>query len=357
MASEVYEVVLEKDSEIYKSKKENYKSLTLKARKSQVMKKDLVRIAMMKSMPWRDSEEDTKKDKICLMANDTNEVLSDTPYYSSSSLDNESLQNEYDKLCKISLRIINKNKHLKAKNEVLKNETCDLRKRVEQLERNKEICRECESCVNLQSKVRSLTLKLASFESSSIFLQEMLEKQKTQKDKHGIGFIEDTTSTSNTKTKKSGPVDKEMSTIELALPVSSARESTSSFKQNRLSEENVETLESNIVKKNSFIQITRKPLSNTSVKNVKQAPILKLSQGLGKSKIQTHPKTLHRRTNALYPKSDYHQVGWDYSTQQGYQFQTPNFGPWGSCPPYPYMNQPNGVYNANGPMRYWGPNA
>ncbi|GJV22823.1 hypothetical protein Tco_1375518 [Tanacetum coccineum] len=32
--------------------------------------------------------------KICLMAHE-NEVLSDTPYYSSSSLDNESRQNEY----------------------------------------------------------------------------------------------------------------------------------------------------------------------------------------------------------------------------------------------------------------------
>ncbi|GJR43468.1 hypothetical protein Tco_1311571 [Tanacetum coccineum] len=90
----VYEIVLEKDPEISKSKKEKYKSLALKARKSQVMKKDLVKIAMMKSMPWRcwsDSEEDTKKEEICLMAHDTNEVLSDTLYYSSSSLDNESL--------------------------------------------------------------------------------------------------------------------------------------------------------------------------------------------------------------------------------------------------------------------------
>ncbi|GJV68327.1 zf-CCHC domain-containing protein [Tanacetum coccineum] len=69
---------------------------------------------------WSDSEDDSKKEEICLMALDDNEVLSDTPYYSSSSLDNESWQNEYDKLCKISLRIINKNKQLKAKNEVLK---------------------------------------------------------------------------------------------------------------------------------------------------------------------------------------------------------------------------------------------
>ncbi|GKF43099.1 hypothetical protein Tco_0129651, partial [Tanacetum coccineum] len=43
---------------------------------------------------WSDSDEDDdpKKVKIYLMAHDSNEVLSDTPYYS-SSLDDESLQN------------------------------------------------------------------------------------------------------------------------------------------------------------------------------------------------------------------------------------------------------------------------
>ncbi|GJZ22432.1 retrotransposon ORF1, partial [Tanacetum coccineum] len=244
----VYEVVLEKDSNISKVKKEIYKSLALKAKKvssdeeisysesddeeyAMVVrdfkkffkrrgkficqphddKKNFRRIKKDKKEKedrrsfkcrdlnhfisdcpkhsyndqkafvvgcWSDSEDDSKKDEICLIALDNNEVLSDTPYYSSSSLDSESLQNEYNK------------------------------KRVEQLERNKEACLKCESCDDLQSKVSSLSLKLASFESSSIFLQEMLEKQKTQKDKHEIGFTRDIASTSNTKTKKSGPVDK-----------------------------------------------------------------------------------------------------------------------------------------------------
>ncbi|GKA44384.1 zf-CCHC domain-containing protein, partial [Tanacetum coccineum] len=186
----VYEVVLEKDSEISKSKKEKYKSLSLKARKvlsekeasssdsedeEYVMavrdfknlfrrrgkfvrqphddKKNFRKIKEDKKEKedrrcfkcgdpnhfisdcpknsyndqkefvvgcWSDSEDDSKKEEIYLMALDNKEVLSETPYYSSSSLDNESWQNEYDKLCKISLRIINKNKQLKAKNEVLK---------------------------------------------------------------------------------------------------------------------------------------------------------------------------------------------------------------------------------------------
>ncbi|GKE23392.1 hypothetical protein Tco_1434904 [Tanacetum coccineum] len=227
---------------------------------------------------WSDSEEDSKKEEIYLMTLDNNEVLSDTPYYSSSSLDSESLEKEYNKLCKISLSIINKNKHLKAKNELLKNKTCDLRKRIEQLERNKEACLKCESCDNLQSKVSSLSLKLASFESSSYFMQEMIDNQRSLKDKHGLGFTEDIASTTKTKTEKLGPIDEEMSTIEPAVPISSTREPASSNKGNRPSIEESEILESNVLKRNSSVQITRKPSSNTPVRNVKQTPILKLSQ-------------------------------------------------------------------------------
>ncbi|GKC92025.1 zf-CCHC domain-containing protein [Tanacetum coccineum] len=129
---------------------------------------------------WSDSGDDSKKEEICFMAQ-SNEVQSDTPYYSSSSLDNESRQNEYDKLCKISLRIINKNKHLKAK-----------------------------------------------------------------------------------------------------------------------------ILGSNIVKKNDSVLITRKPTLSLPKGN-KQPPILKISQGHGKSRIQTPYKMAHGRPNVLYPKSNYHQ--------------------------------------------------
>ncbi|GJT38452.1 retrovirus-related pol polyprotein from transposon TNT 1-94 [Tanacetum coccineum] len=47
---------------------------------------------------WSDSGYDSKKKEICLMALDNNDVLSDTPYYSSSSLDNESWENEFTAL-------------------------------------------------------------------------------------------------------------------------------------------------------------------------------------------------------------------------------------------------------------------
>ncbi|GJT82041.1 hypothetical protein Tco_1056383 [Tanacetum coccineum] len=185
----------------------------------------------------------------------------------------------------------------------------------------------------------------------------MINNQRSLKDNHGLGFSEGISSTSKTKTEKLSHVDKETSTVEPVVPVPSAKEPVSSNVGNRPSVEDSEILEYNIVKRNSSIQITKKPLSNTSVRNVKQTSNLKLGQGLGRSKTKMPPKTSHRRTNTLYLKSDYHQVSWNYSTQQGYQFQPPNFGPWGSCPPYPYMNQPNDMYNANRPMRYWGPNA
>ncbi|GKD78697.1 zf-CCHC domain-containing protein [Tanacetum coccineum] len=92
-----------------------------------------------------DEEDEYKRDEICLMELSNNEVLSDTPYYSSSYLDSESLQNEYNKLCKISLRIINKNKHLKAKNELLKNEARNHRKRLARKEQ-RDLCQMCIMC-------------------------------------------------------------------------------------------------------------------------------------------------------------------------------------------------------------------
>ncbi|GJX10020.1 hypothetical protein Tco_0199879 [Tanacetum coccineum] len=149
----VYEVVIEKDLEISKNKEEKYKSLAPKARKvlseeeattSDSNDEEYAMAAFVVGC-WSDSEDDSKKEEICFMARDDNEVLSDTPYYSSSSLDNESWQNEYDKLYKISLRIINKNKQLRAKNEVLKREAYELKTKIEQLERDKEISLECES--------------------------------------------------------------------------------------------------------------------------------------------------------------------------------------------------------------------
>ncbi|GJS26009.1 zf-CCHC domain-containing protein [Tanacetum coccineum] len=160
----VYEVVLEKDLEVSKNKKEKYKSLALKARQvlseedasssysndeeyamaGKDFKKFFRRRGKFVRQPyddkknfrktkedkkekedrrcfkcgdpnhfindcpkhsfgdqkefvvgcWSDSGDDSKKEEICLMAQ-SNEVQSETPYYSSSSLDNESRQDEH----------------------------------------------------------------------------------------------------------------------------------------------------------------------------------------------------------------------------------------------------------------------
>ena len=121
------------------------------------------------------------------MAN-TNEVLSDNSYYSSLSQENESRQDEYDKLCKMSLRIINKNKHLKAKNESLKTTINSLKTKIDSLEKGKQVSVDCKTCDELKVEVNSLKLKLASFGHSSSALQKMVEMQKPSKDKCGLGY-------------------------------------------------------------------------------------------------------------------------------------------------------------------------
>ncbi|GKC38958.1 zf-CCHC domain-containing protein, partial [Tanacetum coccineum] len=64
---------------------------------------------------WSDSgEEDDEKiqDETCLVAQAPNEVCSESSYFSdeNSSIDDLALDNEYDKLCKMSLKIITKTK-------------------------------------------------------------------------------------------------------------------------------------------------------------------------------------------------------------------------------------------------------
>ena len=69
---------------------------------------------------WSDSEDDEeelKNDEIALMAQESNEVHSDS---SCSSLDDDTLQKEYNKLCELSLKIISKNKFFKNKKGVFR---------------------------------------------------------------------------------------------------------------------------------------------------------------------------------------------------------------------------------------------
>ncbi|GJS15511.1 zf-CCHC domain-containing protein [Tanacetum coccineum] len=347
----VYEIVLEKDLEIAKNKKEKYKSLALKAR--QVLsdddtsssdsndeeyamavrdfkkffrrrgkfvrqpyddKKNFRKIKEDKKEErrcfkcgdpnhfisdcpknfsgdqkafvvgsWSDSGDDSKKEEICLMAH-SNEVLSDDPYYSSSSLDNESRENEYDKLGQISLRIINKNKHLKTKNGLLKKTINELKTKLDVLEKGKETSSHCDACNELRLEVNSLRLKLASFENSSSSLQKMVEMQKPSKDKCGLGYTETIASPRNTKIKNLGDQLKKLS-VEPACRCHSSTAPASSNEQHRLSDDSAEKgkeLETNVVKQNDSVLITKKSILGAPKGN-KLPPILKLGQGHGKT--------------------------------------------------------------------------
>ncbi|GKF28365.1 hypothetical protein Tco_0094707 [Tanacetum coccineum] len=68
--------------------------------------------------------EDKTNDEACLMAQLSNEETLNYSYYSdnASSLDNDTMQVEYDSLCESSLKIINKNITLKTKRDLLEKE-------------------------------------------------------------------------------------------------------------------------------------------------------------------------------------------------------------------------------------------
>ncbi|GJX47155.1 hypothetical protein Tco_0272345 [Tanacetum coccineum] len=79
------------------------------------------------------SEEDDEKvkDEMWLVAQASNEVCSESSYFSdeNSSIDDLVLDNEYDKLCKMSLKIIIKNKKLKATRNSLEKELSILKEK------------------------------------------------------------------------------------------------------------------------------------------------------------------------------------------------------------------------------------
>ncbi|GJW40511.1 hypothetical protein Tco_0066356 [Tanacetum coccineum] len=156
---------------------------------------------------WSDSEneaEDKTNDETYLMAQSSNEVTPDSSHYSdnASSLDNDSMQNEYDNLCEINLKIINKNKNLKTKRELLEKEILELNEKIKKLERNKEVDIGCESYQQLRlenAKLKENQVKFVKFDKSANSLREMLNIQKSPSCKIGLGFDKSKASTSGTK--------------------------------------------------------------------------------------------------------------------------------------------------------------
>ncbi|GJT90642.1 zf-CCHC domain-containing protein [Tanacetum coccineum] len=103
---------------------------------------------------WSDSnddEEEKTKDKKCLMAKDSDEVLSETEYFSDdkSLLDENDLDNEYSRLCKLGLKAMAKNKTLKQAKIELENEVLELKDKLSRLEKGKEVIEKCKLCQEL----------------------------------------------------------------------------------------------------------------------------------------------------------------------------------------------------------------
>ncbi|GJZ49709.1 hypothetical protein Tco_0603899 [Tanacetum coccineum] len=135
---------------------------------------------------WSDSgeeDDDKVKNETCLVAKASSEVCSESSYFSdeNSSIDDLILDNEYDKLCKMNLKIITKNKRLKAIRNSLEKELSILKEKVSTLEKSKGVDLECVKCHMLKTeneKLKEEALKLTKFEKSTHCLNEMLSNQK-----------------------------------------------------------------------------------------------------------------------------------------------------------------------------------
>ncbi|GJT23501.1 retrovirus-related pol polyprotein from transposon TNT 1-94 [Tanacetum coccineum] len=168
---------------------------------------------------WSDSgeEDDEKvKNETCLVAHASSEVCSESSYFSdeNSSIDDLALDNEYDKLCKMSLKIITKNKRLKATRNNLENELRELKDKLSTLEKNKGVNLDCAKCHTLKienEKLKEESTRLNKFEKSTHCLNEMLSNQKPSGDKLGLGYNSFEASSSGTKEIKFVKAQKKMS--------------------------------------------------------------------------------------------------------------------------------------------------
>ncbi|GJX08648.1 retrovirus-related pol polyprotein from transposon TNT 1-94 [Tanacetum coccineum] len=220
----VHEMITKKDSKIVKAKVER-KSLALKAKKESSDEECLTfgsedeEYAMaVRDFKNDSSEEDDEKvnNEMCLVAQASSEVCSESSYFGgkNSSIDDLALDNEYDKLCKMSLKIITKNKRLKATKDSLENEISILKEKVFTLKKNKEVDLECVKCHMLKienEKLKEEALKLTKFEKSTHCLNEMLNNQKPSGEKLGLGFNSFEASSSGTKEIKFVKAEKKVS--------------------------------------------------------------------------------------------------------------------------------------------------
>ncbi|GJT81438.1 hypothetical protein Tco_1055780 [Tanacetum coccineum] len=204
-------MIIKKDSEIVKEKVER-KSLALKAKKESSDEECSTSSSEDEeyAMAVRDFKKFFKR-----RAQAPNEVCSESSYFSdeNSSINDLALDNEYDKLCKMSLMIITKNRRLKTIRNSLENELRELKDRLSTLEKNMGVDLDCAKCHTLKienEKLNEESTRLNKFEKSTHCLNEMLSNQKPSGDKLGLGFNSFKASSGGTKEIKFMKAQKKM---------------------------------------------------------------------------------------------------------------------------------------------------
>ncbi|GJS12840.1 retrovirus-related pol polyprotein from transposon TNT 1-94 [Tanacetum coccineum] len=334
---------------------------------------------------WSDSgeEDDEKvKDETCLVAHASSEVCSESSYFSdeNSSIDDIALDNEYDKLCKMSLKIITKNKKLKATRNSLENELRELKDKLSTLEKNKGVDLDCAKCHVLKienEKLKDESTRLNKFEKSTHCLNEMLSNQKLSGDKLGLGFNSFEASSSRTKEIKfvkaqkkaysdGGPInmggplnDQAAPKINMGPPPAMpGSEKTVSFQKSILGPRPKHIIVNKAkvpVASDNEVKQFYKPLSKPGVRfskpnfRSKTPPPRRVNNNYPRAKTPQPKRNIGRQNRSLgFP------VTWNNFPHQSYM-------PWEIYSPFPHPNQLHqmqGIFSTNnfGPMRYWGPN-
>ncbi|GKE44510.1 hypothetical protein Tco_1471794 [Tanacetum coccineum] len=361
-------MIIKKDSKIVKAKVER-KSLALKAKKES-------------------SDDEKVKDETCLVAHASSEVCSESSYFSdeNSSIDDIALDNEYDKLCKMSLKIITKNKRLKAIRNSLENELRELKDKLSTLEKNKGVDLECAMCHVLKienEKLKDESTRLNKFEKSTHCLNEMLSNQKPSGDKLGLGFNSFEASSSGTKEIKfvkaqkkassdGGPINRD-GPINMGGPLNvqaAPKINKGPPPETPISEKSVSFQKSILGPRPKHIIVNKVKVPVASDNEVKQfyKPLTKPRVGFSKQNFRSKtPPPKRVNNNYSRPKTPQPRrhvgrqnqphgflVTWNNFPRQSYM-------PWEMCLPFSHPNQLHqmqGMFGTNnfGPMRYWGPN-
>nr|GEU78152.1 zf-CCHC domain-containing protein/UBN2 domain-containing protein [Tanacetum cinerariifolium] len=303
---------------------------------------------------WSDSENDAEdkiNDETCLMDQSSNEVNLNSFYYCDNaySLDSDTMQIEYDSLCEISLKIINKNKNLKTKRDLLENEILELNEKITKHERSKEIDIACKLCQELKlenARIKKTQVKLVRFDKSANSLKEMLNNKKSSSCKICLGLDSGKASTSGTK-----PISFVGSSTKNTTDGSNIKVhgSTIPGSVSRIDAKNLtgHVFSPPMSLRSDFV-ITRKKLIHNIIDESKKLSLKpSIKSGLGyvktksmsktpqpRRKISSQPRynTPQHRTNFREPiqQKNYH-MNWN-------NHQSQDFIHMGNCTPFQYLN-------------------